>query len=68
MPSEIMTTAEVAQYLQVHPRTLYKLIRQRQIPVFKLGADYRFFRDAIEKWIADREGPTPEIYQMSSHR
>lgn len=68
MPSEIMTTAEVAQYLQVHPRTLYKLIRQRQIPVFKLGADYRFFRDAIEKWITDREGPTPEIYQMSSHR
>ena len=68
MPSEIMTTAEVAQYLHVHPRTLYKLIRQRQIPVFKLGADYRFFRDAIEKWINDREGPTPEVYQMPSHR
>lgn len=68
MPSEIMTTAEVAQYLQVHPRTLYKLIRQRQIPVFKLGADYRFFRDAIEKWITDREEPTPEVYQMPSHR
>jgi excisionase family DNA binding protein len=68
MPSEIMTTAEVAQYLKVHPRTLYKLIRQRQIPVFKLGADYRFFRDAIEKWITDRAGPTPEIYQMPSHR
>jgi excisionase family DNA binding protein len=68
MPSEIMTTAEVAQYLHVHPGTLYKLIRQRQIPVFKLGADYRFFRDAIEKWITDREGPTPEVYQMPSHR
>ncbi len=59
MPSDLMTIAEVAQYLQVHRRTLYKLVHQRQIPVFKVGADYRFFRDAIEKWIADREGLPP---------
>ena len=54
MPSELMTTAEVARYLQVHQRTLYRLIRRGQIPVFKVGADYRFDRDAIEKWMTDR--------------
>jgi excisionase family DNA binding protein len=59
MPSDLMTIAEVAEYLQVNRNTLYKLVHQHQIPVFKVGADYRFYRDAIEKWITDREGPTP---------
>jgi excisionase family DNA binding protein len=49
--SRIMTVAETAQYLQVHPSTLYKLVRRHQIPAFKIGADYRFDRDAIEKWM-----------------
>jgi len=55
MISDLMTSAEVAQYLQVNRSTLYKLIRRGQIPVFKIGADYRFNRDAIEKLITDRE-------------
>jgi len=55
MVSDLMTSAEVAEYLQVNRSTLYKLIRQRQIPVFKIGADYRFYRDAIEKLTTDRE-------------
>jgi excisionase family DNA binding protein len=50
---KIMTTAEIAQYLRVHQSTVYKLLRQRQIPTFKVGSDYRFDSDAIEKWIAD---------------
>ena len=55
MPSDFLTTAEVARYLQVHPTTVYKLVRNRQIPAFKIGADYRFERDAIQRWMADRQ-------------
>ncbi len=51
--SDLMTTTEVAQHLQVYRSTLYKLIHRRQIPAFKIGADYRFKREAIEKWIID---------------
>lgn len=71
VPSPIMTTPEVAQYLQVHQSTLYKLIRRGQIPVFKIGSDYRFDRDTIKTWMADRiskfqtlrpkSGPTPNL-------
>jgi excisionase family DNA binding protein len=53
VPSQIMTVAEVAKYLQAHPSTLYRLLRQHQIPAFKIGSDYRFERDAIVKWMAD---------------
>ena len=55
MPIDIMTTAEVARYLQIHLTTVYKLVRNGQIPAFKIGSDYRFDRDAIEKWMADRQ-------------
>jgi len=54
-PSPIMTVAEVAQYLRVNRNTLYKLIRRGQIPVFKMGSDYRFDRNLIDKWIANRQ-------------
>lgn len=50
-----MTVAEVAQYLHIHPSTLYKLIRQGQIPVFKMSSDYRFYKDVVDKWMADRQ-------------
>ncbi len=54
-PSRMMTVAEVAQYLQIHPSTLRQLIHRGEIPVFKIGNDYRFDRDLIEKWITDRQ-------------
>jgi len=41
--------------LKVHLSTLYKLVRKGQIPAFKIGVDYRFDRDEIEKWITDRQ-------------
>jgi len=50
-----MTIAEVAEYLQVHRSTIYRLVHKGQIPAFKIGSDYRFDRDAIEKWMADRQ-------------
>jgi excisionase family DNA binding protein len=51
----IMTVAEIAQYLKVHPSTLYRLIRRHQIPAFKIGSDYRFDKDSIKKWMTDRQ-------------
>ena len=49
----IMTTAEVAEYLQVHPSTIYKIVKKGQIPFFRVGSDYRFRGDAIDKWMTD---------------
>jgi excisionase family DNA binding protein len=49
IPRRIMTAVEVAQHLKTHPRRVYNLARNGQIPAFKIGADYRFYRDAIEK-------------------
>jgi excisionase family DNA binding protein len=50
----ILTLAEVAQFLRVHPSTVYRLLKQGAIPAFKLGSDWRFTREAIESWTKER--------------
>ena len=52
--NEILTIKEVCDLLQIHSTTLYKLSRQGKIPSFKIGADWRFRRDEIERWVAEK--------------
>ena len=52
--SELMTAEETCQYLKITPRTLYRYLRNRQIPAFKLGKEWRFVRSDLEQWILDR--------------
>jgi len=51
---EIMTTKEVADYLNVHPLTVHKYAREGKIPAFKIGTDWRFHKKYIEKWIKEK--------------
>ena len=48
----VMTIKDVAQYLGVHPMTIYKYAQKGKIPAFKIGSDWRFHRRFIEEWIA----------------
>jgi len=51
---EVLTVKEICDLLQVHPSTIYKLIQQYKIPSFRGGSDWRFRRDLIERWMAER--------------
>jgi excisionase family DNA binding protein len=51
----VMTVEDVAAYLQVHPSTLYRLLKSGAIPAFKIGSDWRFNRETIDRWIELRE-------------
>lgn len=48
----VMTVKEVADYLRVNQRTVYRLAVERKLPGFKVGATWRFQRAAIDGWIA----------------
>ena len=56
--SELMTAEETCRYLKITPRTLYRYLRSRQIPAFKLGKEWRFVRSDLEQWIRDRTRAT----------
>jgi excisionase family DNA binding protein len=47
----IMTIGEVADYLKVTERTIYRLAGAKQIPAFKVGGSWRFSMVDIDGWI-----------------
>ena len=51
-PSSVMTVKEVADYLRVNQRTVYRLAVDKRLPAFKVGATWRFRRAEIDAWIS----------------
>ena len=49
---EIMTISALGRYLRCNRHTLYRLLKERKIPAFRVGSDWRFSRSAIDDWIA----------------
>jgi excisionase family DNA binding protein len=41
--------SEVAEYLKVCRITVYKMVKKREIPYFRVGRDWRFNRGALDK-------------------
>ncbi len=46
----LLTLENVAEYLRVHPSTIYRLLKKKQLPAFKVGRDWRFNRESIDRW------------------
>ena len=49
---EIITASQVANLLQMHLRTVYKLVRRGSIPGRKFGGGWRFSKNEILKMAA----------------
>ncbi|MGN5534924.1 methylation-associated defense system helix-turn-helix domain-containing protein MAD1 [Acinetobacter sp. Lyrl_1] len=47
----VLTLAEVAAYLKVTERTIYRLAGAKKIPAFKVGGSWRFRKTDIDDWI-----------------
>jgi len=48
--TKLVTVKELSTYLRVHPSTIYRLLKDGEIPGFKLGSDWRFNLEAIDRW------------------
>jgi excisionase family DNA binding protein len=51
---EVLTAKEVCALLRIHVSTLYKLTKQGRIPSFRIGNDWRFRMELIERWMAEK--------------
>jgi excisionase family DNA binding protein len=49
--TELMTVEEVADYLRVTKKTIYRLLTQNKIPATKVGHQWRFDKAAIDEWL-----------------
>jgi excisionase family DNA binding protein len=52
---KMLTASEVAELLQVHLKTVYRLARNGLIPGKKFGGGWRFCRDEIVKMVRKEE-------------
>ena len=47
----VLTVKEAAEYLRIHPITLYRLLKKNRVSgVFKIGNQWRFRKKVIETW------------------
>ena len=51
----MMTLREVATYLRLHRSTVYRLAREGVIPGFKIGSQWRFRKEHVDRWMAAQE-------------
>jgi excisionase family DNA binding protein len=53
--ANVLTLEEAAEFLKVHPSTIYRLVKNRSLPAFKMGSDWRFNQESLERWIKESE-------------
>ena len=58
--SSVMNVVDLAEYLKVHRSTIYRLLKRKELPAFKVGSDWRFNRESIDRWRFDRDPTTRE--------
>lgn len=65
---EILTIREVAGFLKVTARTIYRLAAAKKIPAFKVGGTWRFSRVDIDTWIKQQStGKAKRSARGASH-
>lgn len=46
-----MTISEVSEYLRISKWTLYRWIKEKNMPVYKMGGVDRFRRGELDQWL-----------------
>jgi len=54
--ADLMTVEEIAEYLRLTKRTIYRLLKKGTIPAVKVGNKWRFDRSVIDKWLQPKMG------------
>jgi excisionase family DNA binding protein len=60
--SRLVTVRELSNYLRVHPSTIYRLLKRGDLPAFKLGSDWRFNLEAIDRWRVNQLEDLAELF------
>jgi excisionase family DNA binding protein len=56
--ADLMTVEEVADYLRVTEKTIYRLLKRGNISATKVGHQWRFDRTSIDEWLQRRPADT----------
>jgi len=46
-----LTLEQIAEYLQMSTSSIYKMAQTGKIPAYKVGRQWRFKKEEIDKWV-----------------
>lgn len=52
-PGDILTIRQLAEYLMVSEKTVYRMLDRNQLPGMRVGAQWRFRRQDIDGWLSE---------------
>jgi excisionase family DNA binding protein len=52
--SDVLTVHDVASYLRVNEKTVYRLVQGGVLPGFKVAGTWRFRRQDLDRWIDEQ--------------
>ena len=50
---EYLSVADMASEFGIHEMTFYRMIRDKKIPAFKIGSQWRVRRTDLNRWLED---------------
>lgn len=53
--TEVLIAKEAAAFLKVHVETIRRLARRGDIPAFKVGKDWRFYKAELRRWSEEQK-------------
>lgn len=54
-PNRMLTAQELAAYLRVNRSTIYRLLKKGKLPGFRIGSEWRFQMDEVNRWFQARD-------------
>lgn len=58
MPERLLTTRELVDLLQLDRVTIYKMVKDGELPALRVGGQWRFPEEAVNAWLKSRRGET----------
>ena len=49
--TQVMTLKEISKYLGVHEMTVYRLLKTKKLPGFKVGGQWRTKKEVLDNWL-----------------
>lgn len=60
----MLTLKEVAKFLSLSEKTVYRLIQAGALPALKIGGQWRFDPRSLDVWVADAASKSNHLKQL----
>jgi len=67
----LMTTEQAAEFLQLAPYTLRRKARDGQVPVMRIGRQWRYEETTLREWLAQgcpTQEKAPDLFSWAADR